>query len=417
MDLLTRRRFLIASGVAGGTALAAGSAGIGLAELLATAAVDPPPAWAKRPVNRLVLVTLYGGNDGLSTVIPYTEDAYHHARPTLAYQPNEVIDLDGTLGLNPGMRGFKRLWDQKHLAIVLGVGYPKPDHSHFRSMDIWQTASPAVPVTTGWVGRWLDGTNATREAAVSFESVLPVVLAGATRTGACIGYRGLTLPKWLDESAVLGLGRDEPHESVTQAQAAMAYNDLIKMSHLLRDSHSISPAAGASAAPPGYTSGQNMLMAQLAQVARCVEVGVPTRVFTVSLGGFDTHADERGAQQALVTQLDAALSSFMDRLAQTDAGRRVAVVVYSEFGRRVKANDSDGTDHGTAGPMFVLGSNVAGGFYGTQPSLTDLDDGDLKANTDFRDIFGTVLDSVLEADPSQYLGGYKPHLLPLFPPG
>src|SRR5215475_5774208 len=172
MDLLSRRRFLVASGVAGGAALAAGAAGMGFAELLGTAGREPA-AWMDHAVNRVVLVTLYGGNDGLNTVIPYHDDRYHSARPHLAYRPDEVIPLDDSLALNPGMPGFKRLWDEKRLAIVRGVGYPKPNRSHFRSMDIWQTGSPAKVLSTGWVGRWLDGTKASRETAVSFETVLP----------------------------------------------------------------------------------------------------------------------------------------------------------------------------------------------------------------------------------------------------
>jgi uncharacterized protein (DUF1501 family) len=152
-------------------------------------------------------------------------------------------------------------------------------------------------------------------------------------------------------------------------------------------------------------------------VARCVEAGVPTRVYAVSLGGFDTHAEEVAGHERLLRQLDSALTAFTTRMAKTEAGRNVTVVVYSEFGRRVRANASDGTDHGTAGPVFLLGSQVAGGFYGEQPALGDLDDGDLKATVDFRDVFGTVIESVLEAEPARYLDGYEPRRLPLFTPG
>ena len=164
--------------------------------------------------------------------------------------------------------------------------------------------------------------------------------------------------------------------------------------------------------PSTATGGGNSLAAQLALVSRCVEAGVPTRVYSVSLGGFDTHANERAGQESLLKQLDEALSGFMDRLARTRAGRRVSVVVYSEFGRRVRANASDGTDHGTAGPLFVLGPDIAGGLYGEQPSLIDLDNGDLKATTDFRDVFGTLLGSVLQAEPARYLNGYQAKPLP-----
>ncbi|GAA5185103.1 DUF1501 domain-containing protein [Rugosimonospora acidiphila] len=419
MDALTRRRFLRASGVVGAAALATGGAVMGLAELLGTATNDQP-AWTRQKVSRLVLVTLYGGNDGLNTVIPYADPAYHSARPELAYPPEQVLHLDASLGLNPAMRRMKQAWDNKRLAIVLGVEYPSPNRSHFRSMDIWQSATPTKPATTGWIGRWLDGTKASREVAVSFEPVLPPVLAGQARVGSCISYQGFSLPTWIDAATVSALGRPQAGEPEMQARAANSYADLVTMEHVIggadKPAGSVSTDDGVSGPATG-TGGDSEIAGQLELVARCVEVGVPTRVYSVSLGGFDLHADERDAHQYLLGQLDSALGSFLDRMARTEAGRQVVVVVYSEFGRRVRANASDGTDHGTAAPILVAGARVAGGFYGEQPSLTDLDDGDLKASTDFRDVYGTVLATVLRADPERYLDGFRPHLLPLFPPG
>ncbi|WP_406046370.1 DUF1501 domain-containing protein [Micromonospora sp. NBC_00898] len=415
MDALTRRRFLLASGVAAGSALAAGAGGIGLAELLRSAPADP---YSAARTKKLVLVTLYGGNDGLNTVVPHADSAYHAARPELAYDSREVLRLDDAFGLNPVMRGMKQLWDEKRLAVMLGVGYPKPDRSHFRSMDIWQTASPLEPVSTGWVGRWLDGTNAAPEAAVSFEPVLPPVLAGATRAGSCVGVGGLELPPGITADSVAALGRSEPGEPEAQARAAVAYRDLLRVERLVRGAEqqqSPTPGDGEAETLTTGPGSRSVLETQLALVARCVEAGVPTRVYSVSLDGFDTHAMERAGHESLLSRLDRALSAFVARMARTEAGRQVTVVVYSEFGRRVRANASQGTDHGTAGPVFVLGPKVAGGLHGEQPSLTDLDDGDLKATMDFRDVFGTVLASVLGADPERYLGGgYRARSLPLF---
>jgi uncharacterized protein (DUF1501 family) len=397
MDTLTRRKFLRASGVAGAGALATGATCLGIAQLLDLAGTRPADAEA----DKLVIVTLYGGNDGLNTVVPYADPAYHSARPELAYAPDAVLRLNGSLGLNPGMPGLKRLWDARRLAIVLGVGYPKPDRSHFRSMDIWQTASPGRPVGTGWIGRWLDATNAPAETAVSFEPVLPPLLAGATRAGACVSPHGLQLPPGITTETVATLGHIVRDESTLQSRAATAFRDLLRVDRLVRQ-------LKGSAGQPGIAG-------QLGLVSRCIEAGVPSRVYSVSLGGFDTHADERTAQERLLKELDRALTTFVDRLATTPAGRRVVVVVYSEFGRRVHANASDGTDHGTAGPLFVIGPRVNGGFYGEQPSLTDLDAGDLKATTDFRDVFATLLDSVLHADPHRYLDDYRVRTLPLLP--
>ena len=417
MDVATRRKFLIASGVAGAGALAIGAGALGLAELLQTAD-RPRPTPPGRQANTLVLVTLYGGNDGLNTVVPYRDPAYRAARPDLAYQPDRVLPLDAALGLNPVLKGFKSLWDARRLAVILGVGYPRPDRSHFRSMDIWHTATPAAPTTTGWVGRWLDGTNAPVEAAVSFEPVLPPLLVGRHRIGACVSYTGLALPSWVDPALVTALGNPSPGDTPMRSRVAAGYADLLRMGQVVAGPDQ-PPTAGTDApmSTATGTGGDNALGAQLALVARCVEAGVPTRVYSVSLGGFDTHADELAGQELLLGELDTALTAFTDRMSRSEAGRRVAVVVYSEFGRRVRANASDGTDHGTAGPMFVLGHHVTGGFYGEQPSLTDLHDGDLKASTDFRDVYATVLSSVLDADPARYIDGHRATLLPFLPGG
>jgi uncharacterized protein (DUF1501 family) len=327
-----------------------------------------------------------------------------------------VLRLTSALGLNPALTGLKKVYDEKRLAIVLGAGYPRPDRSHFRSMDIWQTASPVSPIASGWIGRWLDGTAAEPETAVSFEPVLPPLLAGATRAGVCVSPAGLALPAGLDEGVVAMLGRDVTGEPALQARAAGAFRDLLRVEHMVdavQTGEHRSGVIDGTPLPATATGGEQSLAGQLGLIARCVEAGVPTRVYSASLGGFDTHADERAAQQRLLKQLDAALAGFVERLAQTADGRQVVVLVYSEFGRRVRANASDGTDHGTAGPVFVAGSPVAGGLYGEQPGLTDLDDGDLKSTVDFRNVYAAMLEHVLGADPARFLPGFAPAPLPL----
>jgi uncharacterized protein (DUF1501 family) len=411
MDPLTRRKFLLASGIVGGAALAAGGAAMGLAELLGTAKHDTDPT-----ATKLVVITLYGGNDGLNTVVPYADPHYQDGRRYLSYKPEKVLHLDTAIGLNPVLTGLRRLWEEKHLAIVLGVGYPKPDRSHFRSMDIWQTGSPGTPIHTGWIGRWLDAAKAPAETAVSFEPVLPPLLAGATRAGACVSPGGLKLPTGMTETMVAALGQDVAGEPPLQTHVATALQDLLRVNwviHSAQASKNVPQIIDGAPLPATTAGGEPTLSNQLNLIARCVEAGVPTRVYSASLAGFDTHADERATQERLLKQLDQALTAFVDRMSKTAAGRRVVVLVYSEFGRRVHANASDGTDHGTAGPVFVLGPLVSGGLHGEQPGLTDLDDGDLKATMDFRDVYGTLLASVLGADPGQFLEGYQARLLPL----
>jgi uncharacterized protein (DUF1501 family) len=409
MDGLTRRRFLVASGVTAATALAGGATAIGWHTLVERAGTDPLPAGHKV----LVLVTLYGGNDGLNTVVPMDDPAYRAARPELAIAAQDALPLADGLGLNPGMTGAKKLWDAGRLAVVRGVSYPRPDRSHFRSMAIWQTASPESPATTGWIGRWLDAAGGDPLLAVALDPVLPPALAGATTAGAALPMTGLRLPNGAVGAAFRGLGAAQDGEPGLQARAARAVQDLVRTAELLgpataapadRDDEDEDRAGGASA------GGRSALAAQLDVVRRCIDLGAPTRVYSVSLGGFDLHANERNAQQRLLTELDSAVAGFLDAVGRGSRGRDVVLAVYSEFGRRVAANASDGTDHGTAGPVLVAGAPVRGGCYGEQPSLTDLDGGDLKPTTDFRDVYATLLAGVLGADPGRLLSGHDARL-------
>jgi uncharacterized protein (DUF1501 family) len=393
---VTRRKFLTWSGVTAAGALAVGATQLNWSDLLAAAERDPLPPGA----GVLVVVTLYGGNDGLNTVVPASDRAYQAARPDLAYQPQEVLDLGEGLGLNPGMTGLKKLWDAKKLAVIGGVGYPQPDHSHFRSMAIWQTASPQSPARTGWLGRWLDATGDDPLRALSVEPVLPPLLAGERTAGACLPPSGLQIPQGPLGQAFLALGKPQAGEGADFARAAKSITDLAEAAKVLGD----------QAHPKNAKAAGGALGTQLDLVAGLVEAGVPTRAYSVSLGGFDTHADERGTQQRLLTELDGALAAFTDRMAKSDRGKDVVVLVYSEFGRRVQANASDGTDHGTAGPAFLVGQKVNGGFHGRQPSLTDLDDGDLKETTDFRDIYATLITRVLGSDPGPILNDHPGRL-------
>lgn len=405
LNTVTRRRFLTASGVTAAGALAFGATQVNWGDLLADAERDPLPENA----GVLVVVTLYGGNDGLNTVIPAGDRAYQDARPDLAYKPDEVLDVGEGLGLNPGLRGLKDLWDNRKLAIVRGVGYPRPDHSHFRSMAIWQTASPQSPTRTGWLGRWLDATGDDPIRALSVEPVVPPLLAGDHVAGASLPVFGLQLPRGPLGTAFLALGQPQPGEGDDFARAAKSVADLAEAARVLRDARAKqdeNPAEDEERNNGASAGGRGALGAQLDLVAGLIEMGVPTRAYSVSLGGFDTHADERGTQQRLLTELDKALNPFVARMRNTDRGRNVVVLVYSEFGRRVRANASQGTDHGTAGPAFLLGEKVNGGFYGQQPSLTDLDDGDLRQTTDFRDIYATLLDKVLTTDPGPILNDH-----------
>lgn len=390
MTEINRRKFLIAS------------AGLGAAGLLSgTMAVTWPDlkrAAQNRPLadgdGVLVIVTLYGGNDGVNTVIPYADNTYHDLRPELAYDPGDVLHLDGQLGLNPALKGLAQLWNDKKLAIVRGVSYPQPDHSHFRSMDIWQTASPAEPVSTGWIGRWLDATGDDPLRAVNIGPVLPPLAVGEKCTAAALSASAAPESAERFNTMMDALGVDDAADTPAMSAVCAAYR-------AARRADTAFAPVKASAKDGGDVSG---LAAQLAMVATAVKAGVPARVYCVQLGGFDTHADERETQQRQLQTLDEALTPFLRDMATDRYGRNVVVLAYSEFGRRVAANASQGTDHGTAGPVFVAGTAVKGGFYGDEPSLTDLDNGDLKPTTDFRDIYYELLSQTLTTDPAPSVG-------------
>ena len=390
MPDLSRRKFLIASAGLGAAGLLSGACAVSWPDLMKEAKERPLAEGS----GVLVIVTLYGGNDGINTVIPYADNAYHDARPELAYAPGDVLTLDDQLGLNPALKGLAQQWNNRKLAIVRGASYPQPDHSHFRSMDIWQTASPAEPVSTGWIGRWLDATGSDPLRAVNIGSVLPPLAVGEKCTAAALSPSGK--PESADKFAATmdALGADDPNDTPAMAAVCDAY----------RATRTADTTFG-QIKPSGVKGGKhNSLAGQLSMVAEAVKAAVPTRVYAVQLGGFDTHADERGTQQRQLQTFDEAVTPFLQQMAGDRYGKNVVLLAYSEFGRRVKANASQGTDHGTAGPVFVAGAPVKGGFYGDEPSLTDLDNGDLKPTTDFRDVYYELLSQTLQTDPMPSVG-------------
>jgi len=400
MDTVTRRKFLkLTSG-----AVAVGAAAPLLSvEEIAQAAIDRPLP-ANTPI--LVVITLYGGNDGLNTVIPYKDPVYFSARPDISYKPETMLPLDAELALNPAMKGLKALWDQKKVAIVRGVGYPDPDHSHFSSMAKWQTASPAKHISSGWLGRWVDTQPEDSMLAISLGSVLPPMLAGTKRSGSALPLGGLVIPKGDLAAQCLKLSKPVAKDSKLMAAAATSMRNLFSVSTnvqpVLKSPAPVSPDLPTTNG--GNAGGDSNLAQQLDVVAKLIAAGSPTKVWSVSLGGFDTHANEANAQAELLGVVSDSLSRFMGQLKATTRSNDVTIMVYSEFGRRVAGNGSQGTDHGTSGPMFVVGNSVKGGFYGDQPSLKNLVKGDLAVTTDFRDVYATMLEKVLKSPVDPTLG-------------
>jgi hypothetical protein len=400
MTRFTRRQFLKYSGVS-----AAASSVLSLDDVANAAITRPLPLGT--PI--LVVVTLYGGNDGLNTVIPYKDPAYFAARPDLTYAPESLLQIDKDFAFNPSMTGINGLWDEKKVAIVRGVGYPKPDRSHFSSMAIWQTGSPQAHLNTGWLGRWLDTQKVDPMSAISLGSVLPPLLAGKVQSGSALPLGGLIIPSGQFAKACMRLSAQSQKDSPLMAAAATSMRNLFSVSGSITPVLS-QPAPMSDDLPTisgGNAGGDSNLAQQLNLVGKLIASGAPTRIWSVSLGGFDTHANEANAQALLLGTVSSSITKFLSQMKASGRSKDITVLVYSEFGRRVKANGSDGTDHGSAGPVFLIGDRVQGGFYGDQPSLTKLVDGDLAVTTDFRDVYSTVIEKVLGTPAEKVLGKWS----------
>ena len=392
---------------------ASGLAVIGQADGLFSRALAQAPL-AGGDDRLLVVVNFQGGNDGLNTVVPFGMPAYYKYRPSLAVPQNDVLRINDTLGLNPSLKALKDMYDKGQVAIVQGAGYPKPDYSHFRSTEIWQTAAPDAYVSTGWLGRYLDGANLPPENlfnAVAIADVLPEVLVADRVDVAAIaqlnGY-GLTS----DRSKTLG--RDAFHAFVTDNNVPFHSPYLAQVAqiedHAQRGAEELPQlVAGykAAATYPGTPIGRSLALA--AQIAGS-KLG--TRVLFVQLGSFDTHTTQKGTQDRLLAEFADAIAAFYTDLTAHGLDNRVLTMTFSEFGRRVAENGSRGTDHGSAAPLFVIGGGVKGGLYGEHPSLDALDNGNLRFTTDFRSVYATVLEKWLKRPSSGIVGaGFAP--LPL----
>lgn len=383
----------------------------------------------------LVVLQLAGGNDGLNTVIPFADDNYHRARPKLALPVDKVLKLDSYVGLNPRLIGLQALHDSGELAIVQGVGYPNPNRSHFRSTEIWQTASDANQFSSeGWIGRYFDNccSGADPTVGVAIGDQAPQAFSAKNPTGvtlsrpeqfrwkASTGADGRPLT---DEEAfyrqLIGAAQENtPTEgnSISSLPGKM-HNEACTEDFLRRtaldaqlSSDKILAIARKYKSNVSYPPGP--LGASLNLIARMIAGGLPTRVYYSSQGGFDTHAGQIGSHDQLLGVINNAITAFVADLKQQGNFQRVLLMTFSEFGRRVAENANSGTDHGTAAPMFLISGGVRPGLFGKHPSLSDLDNGDLKFNTDFRSVYATVLDKWLRA-PSEHVLGKKFSTLPI----
>lgn len=378
----------------------------------------------------LVVLQMAGGNDGLNTVVPFGNDHYRKARRTIGIAAKDVLKLNDDLGFHPALSGVKNLFDAGSLAVIQGVGYPNPNRSHFRSTEIWQTASDSETFEKyGWIGRYFDNT--------------------CTGCDPTIGVNvGRQMPQAFASHSLKGVSLDSPENykfvSGDKSKAGemdaseQAYRQLNQDDAAMENSgDTIGVVSGKSVAPKGVSpldfiertaldaqvSSDKILAvskkaenrasypaSQLANslklVARLIAGGLPTRIYYVSQGGYDTHTNQIGAQDRLLHEMGDGVKAFVDDLKAQGNFQRVMVMTFSEFGRRVAENANAGTDHGAAGPMFVIGPKVKAGLLGTYPSLApqDLVNGDLKYNVDFRSVYASVLENWLKTKSEPVLG-------------
>ena len=358
----------------------------------------------------LVVIQLTGGNDYLNTVIPYNNALYYDNRPTVYHSQDDVIKLDDELGLNPSMGPIKRLWDDGKVAIINGIGYPEPNRSHFRSMDIWHTAEPTMVIGEGWLGR------AVRDLDPKGENVLTGLNLGRGLPRA-LSCRGVSVAS-VGNLETCGLFPDIHSEQARQetlytfarmyggAEGRDAVSEFIGET----GAAALKGADVLRTAPQKYSSSveysANPLSHSLRDAAQVMFADLGTRIYYAQHGSFDTHGGELPVHNKLWQEVSSAIGDFMDDLKEHGRDEDALVLVFSEFGRRIKDNGSK-TDHGSGGVAFCIGGSVEGGLYGDYPSLKERDqlEGDLQFNNDFRSTYSTILEQWLGLDPVPIVNG------------
>jgi len=350
----------------------------------------------------LVVLQMSGGNDGLNTVIPIRNDIYYKTRPKLGIEKDKALTLNDEVGLHPALTGFKELFDDGSLGIMNSVGYPNPDRSHFRSMDIWQTASDSKSyVYTGWLGRYLDaqcrGCDKPTQA-LEIDDVLSLALKGDQMKGIALKdpqrLYNTSHQKYFKEVLAdhKSTGSEQPVDYLYKTMAAtLSSADYIFQQSKLRPSSQPYPKTG--------------LGKSLQTIASLIFSDINTKVYYVSLGSFDTHVNQQNEQQRLFTEMSDAVKSFVADLKSNNRFQDVLLMTFSEFGRRVSQNASGGTDHGTANNMFLVSGGLKQkGLINEMTDLNDLDEGDLRYKVDFKEVYATVLNKWLGADDRNILG-------------
>ena len=367
----------------------------------------------------LVVVQLGGGNDGLNTVVPYGDPEYFKVRPNLALQApgpsgsgvSLQLDQQLGLGLHPALAPLKALYDEGLVSVVQGVGYPNPNRSHFTSMDIWHTGR-LDGKGSGWIGRYFDNTckgTPVPEGAVAIGRTAPLAMEGTVQKP--VAFESANLFRWTGEDVHARL--KAPYDASNRAGVVGEAGPDTQRAFLMRTALDAQVASErirtAVARTPLVQYPGHGLAGQLRTIGAMIRAEMPTRVYYASMGGFDTHGGQPGTHANLLRQFSESIAAFQSDLKAQGNDLRVVTLVFSEFGRRVKQNASNGTDHGTAAPVFLIGPTVRPGVFGDHPSLVDLDQGDLKYGVDFRSVYAAVLDDWMKAPSEAILRGRFAH--------
>ncbi len=359
------------------------------------------------PGNKVVVVIQFsGGNDGLNTVIPIRNDIYYNARPKLGITKDLALPLTDEVGLNPALIGLKQLYDDGSLGILNSVGYPNPDRSHFRSMDIWQTASNSNQfLTSGWIGRYLDaqcsGCDKPTQA-LEIDDILSLALKGENNNG--LAFKD---PRRLysssNEKYFKDINADHHRSEETADYLYKTMSETLSSADYIFQQSKLHPTAETY---PGTELGKD-----LKTIASLILSDINTKLYYVSLGSFDTHVNQDNQQKRLFTEFSDAITAFTSDLKKNNRFDDVLMFTFSEFGRRVSQNASGGTDHGTANNVFLISGGLKQkGIINPMPDLSDLDEGDLKYKIDFKSVYATVLDKWLGADDKSILGSQYDYL-------
>lgn len=351
----------------------------------------------------LVVCQLSGGNDGLNTVVPYADHAYYSLRPQLGIAEKDVLKLTDHMGLHPGLTGLQQLYKEGKVAIIQNAGYPHPNRSHFRSMDIWQSASPDGNLHFGWLGRHFDnqmhGHPLNPVVALGLSTDKPLALSAKSASIPC--FASLTDVQRMvgdpDSEKMLRQiqGADAMTGSATRAVQQASQSALDAMEILTKQLNGFTPKQ--TYANDSFGNG-------FKQVSQLIATSPATRVVYFSAGGFDTHARQPDSHAKLLTGFGNAVLAFQREMEALGKADKVVVLVFSEFGRRAAENASIGTDHGAAAPMFLIGSKVKGGLHGPVPDLAHLQDGDVAMTTDFREVYAATLDHWMGGSSATVLG-------------